>query len=45
MRILGIILLIFVLQISEFAFCAEEVKTIFVSAAVNNKAVDIKKKI
>ena len=44
MRILGIILLIFVLQISEFAFCAEEVKTIFVSAAVNNKAVDIKKR-
>ena len=44
MRIFSFILLIFCLQLQAFASCADDVKTIFVSAAVNNRAIDVKKK-
>lgn len=43
MRLFGVILLIFILQNSSPAFAQDDVKTIYVSAAVSNKALEIKK--
>lgn len=45
MKISCIILLIFCLNLPQKALCQEDVKTIFVSAAVNNKAIDVKRRL